>query len=81
MHRHFTVCSVRTFPGSKRQQLVTESPTSVGYLTQGTNLTKTPVGWKMKLMKAENIEIWEAPDFEEISAAMECTAYAATSID
>ena len=35
----------------------------------------------MKLMKAENIEIWEAPDFEEISAAMECTAYAATSID
>jgi coenzyme PQQ precursor peptide PqqA len=33
------------------------------------------------LMNTEKIEIWETPDFVEISAAMECTAYTSVSAD
>jgi coenzyme PQQ precursor peptide PqqA len=30
---------------------------------------------------AEPVEVWVTPDFEEISASMECTAYAQTLED
>jgi len=30
-------------------------------------------------MNTQQLEIWAQPDFEEISACMECTAYAHTS--
>jgi coenzyme PQQ precursor peptide PqqA len=32
-------------------------------------------------MITEQVEVWIDPDFEEISTAMECTAYAANSVD
>jgi coenzyme PQQ precursor peptide PqqA len=32
-------------------------------------------------MNTEQIEVWEAPEFVEISAGMECTAYTSVSVD
>jgi coenzyme PQQ precursor peptide PqqA len=32
-------------------------------------------------MNTQPVEIWAQPDFEEVSASMECTAYAATTGD
>jgi len=29
-------------------------------------------------MMSQQIEVWSKPDFEEVSASMECTAYAET---
>jgi len=34
-----------------------------------------------KHMNTDQVEVWIAPDFEEISAAMECTAYTGNSTD
>jgi hypothetical protein len=44
-------------------------------------LTKAALQAISEGMNTQQVELWIEPDFEEISACMECTAYAETVAD